>query len=61
VTDTVIEQGITFRACPEQGAWYEADDPNPSGSVGRLMMGMNADGTPDRESFGEIEVAYEDA
>lgn len=59
--ELTTEQGITFRACPEQSAWYEVDDPNPNGSVGRFYMPMNTDGTPDRENFGEIEVAYEDA
>jgi hypothetical protein len=57
----VVVDEIAFRACPEQGAWYELDDPNPNGSVGRLYMPMLRDGAPDIEQLGEIEVAYEEA
>ena len=57
----ITVDGIEFRAVKEFGGWYESDDPTPSGTVGRLMMPMFSDGTPDIDNLGEIEVSYEDA
>jgi hypothetical protein len=56
-TQTV--DGITYRAFAEAGAWYE--DTRSPGAVGTLYAPMNADGTMDVDSIGEIEVAYADA
>ncbi len=58
---TMVVNGKKYRAEVEYGGWFEADDPTPSGSIGRTMMHMNTDGSADLNSLGEIEVAYEDA
>lgn len=50
--------GIVFYPNHPQGAWYQV---GTLGEVGTLYMPMNLDGTPDVESLGEIEVAWEDA
>lgn len=52
--------GVRFVARPEFGGWYEADDPTPSGSVGRLYIPMLYDGTAASDEPVEIEVTYEE-
>ena len=53
--------GIEFRAEPGFGGWFEADDPKPSGTIGRLYVPMMADGSPASDEPVEITVAFEDA
>lgn len=60
-TPRITVDGITFVARPEFGGWYEADDPTPSGSVGRLYIPMMLDGAPASDEPVEIEVTYEEA
>lgn len=49
---------VEFYAKPEQGAYYEV---GTNGEIGALYIPMNANGTPDIENVGEIEVKWEDA
>ena len=48
---------VIFYAKPEHGAFYEIGS---NGEIGSLHCPMNADGTPDIENIGEIEVAWGD-
>jgi hypothetical protein len=50
-------QEVSFYAKPEHGAFYEVGF---NGEIGSLHCPMNADGTPDIENIGEIEVAWGD-
>lgn len=47
-----------FYAKPEHGAFYEVGF---NGEIGTLHVPMNADGTPDLENLGEIEVEWANA
>ncbi len=59
--ETMIVNGIEYRAEPEYGGWFEWTDEEPSGTVGRTYIPMMADGSPASEGPVEIRVSYEDA
>ena len=47
-----------FYAKPEHGAFYEVGF---NGEIGTLHVPMNADGSPDIQNLGEIEVEWANA
>lgn len=51
-------QGVAYRPNDDNGAWYEYDDPDMNGTVGRTYVPMNADGSADRSGLAEIAEAY---
>ncbi len=58
---TMVVNGKKYRAEVGYGGWFEADDPTPSGSIGRTYIPMMADGSLASDEPVTIEVAYEDA
>jgi hypothetical protein len=49
-------QKTVFYAKPEHGAFYEVGF---NGEIGTLYVPMNADGSPDIQNLGEVEVEWE--